>query len=98
MDHTLEQHYLAQIEGLRADVRYWKRRAAQASAPKFNFYDDHIYGLLLSTDVCTAWRHFENNKPGLWSIDFNSEICKLTGFYSSINAVVDDFGNLVKVD
>ncbi len=98
MDHTLEQHYLAQIEGLRADVSYWRRRAAPVAAPNFQFYDSYVHGLLLWTDVCTAWRHFSANRPGLWSIDFNSEICKLTGLYSSINAVVDDFGNLVKVD
>ena len=97
MDHTLEQHYLAQIEGLRADVAYWKRRAAPAAAPKFQFYDNHIYGLLMVTSVCNAWRHQENARPGLWMIHINEEISTMTGHYTPINAVVDDFGNLVKV-
>jgi hypothetical protein len=100
---TIESYLSQRIERLEADLRYW-RKVAQSKPGRraYSDYDDGIYGLMtwapVSNEVVT-WRHAEFCKPGTYYVFLQSD--PLDAWRTSVeefHAVVDDFGNLVKVN
>lgn len=100
---TIESYLNERIERLEADLRYWRGVAQSKPALRTHrTYDDGDYGLMTSTptnDEVVSWRHAEFCKPGLYYVFLDHDPLEAwrTGT-EEFHAVVDDFGNLVKVN
>lgn len=100
---TIESYLNERIERLEADLRYWRTVAESRLRHRFHqTYDDGDYGLMTSTPASNnvvAWRHSEWCNPGAYYVFL--ELDPLESWRDNVqtfHAVVDDFGNLVKVN
>lgn len=100
---TIESYLNQRIERLEADLRYWRRVAKARPTPAvYAVYDTTDYGLMTSTPAAgsvVTWRHAEFCRPGLHYVFLdNDPFDAWRTSAEEFHAVVDDFGNLVKVN
>ncbi len=91
------------IERLEADLRDGKRVAkAKPNRVECSFYDDGDYGLMASAPATAGvvyWRHSEWCRPGCYYIFLDGDpLHTWRDATPAFHAVLDDFGNLVKVN
>lgn len=73
-------------------VSFERTKVARLSDPFWYGRGLAVKGGYIGGNGMACFRHHEANKAGCWCVDFTAN-----GFYVSQDAVVDDFGSLVRV-
>ena len=100
---TIESYLNERIERLEADLRYWQKVARSRPAPRTHeTHDGGSWGLMTWTPAnneVVAYRHADFCKPGHYCVYLSRDpLYSWRDDANAFEAVVDDFGNLVKVN